>query len=104
MRSKTVRWIFAAVLTAVALVATHTGWAFCAPMARGIFPASGDVGASFGATVTGTGLSGATIIVFGEPGLTATVQTTSDTSISLNLTIDPAAALGERILSFSTAE
>jgi hypothetical protein len=79
-------------------------WAFCAPSARSIFPTSGIVGTTVGATVSGTGLTGATVIVFGEPGVTAAVQTTSDTSVSLNLTIDPAAALGERILSLSTSE
>ena len=104
MRSKMVRWLFVAALTAVAFVAARSVMAFCAPSARGIFPASGIVGTTVGATVTGTGLTGATVIVFGEPGLTATVQNSSDTSVSLNLTIDPAAAVGERILSLSTAE
>jgi hypothetical protein len=104
MRTKAARWLFAAVLTAVVFVVTHSVWAFCAPSARSIFPASGIVGTTVGATVSGTGLTGATVIVFGEPGVTAAVQTTSDTSVSLNLTIDPAAALGERILSLSTSE
>jgi hypothetical protein len=76
--------------------------ALCAPSARGIFPASGIVGTSVSATVPGMGLAGATASLFGEPGLTVTVQNAADLAVSLQLQIDPAAAPGERIISLAT--
>jgi hypothetical protein len=78
-------------------------WAFCAPSVKGVFPASGIVGTSVAATVTGSDLSGATASVFGEPGLGVSVTNTSATTVSLQLTIDAAAAPGERIISLTTS-
>jgi hypothetical protein len=86
-----------------ALLVTQSVWALCAPSVKGIFPASGLVGTSVAATVTGDDLAGATASVFGEPGLSVNVTTTSATSVSLQLTIDPAAAPGERIISLTTS-
>src|SRR5262245_60225377 len=77
--------------------------AVCAPTARGIFPASGIVGTVVDATVEGESLSGATVTVFGDVGLTAAVQSTNDLTVGLRLTIDPAAVPGERILALQTA-
>lgn len=77
--------------------------AMCAPVARGIFPASGIVGTTVDAVVEGESLTGATAAVFGDSGLDVAVQSTSDLSISVRLTIDAAAVPGERILAFTTA-
>jgi len=87
---------------AVALSAAQSVWAFCAPQAKGIFPASGVVGTNVSATVTGDELAGATASVFGEPGLGVTVTNASATTVTLQLTIDVAAAPGERIISLTT--
>jgi hypothetical protein len=76
--------------------------ATCAPSARGIFPASGIVGTTVDATVEGSALSGATVAMFGDPGLVATVQSSNDLEIGVRLAIDPTAAPGERILAFTT--
>lgn len=99
-----IRTTLAAVLVSVAsvLLLTQSLWALCAPSVRGIFPASGVVGTTVAATVPGNGLTGATIAVFGEPGLSVGVQNVSDTSVALQLTIDPAATPGERIISLTT--
>jgi hypothetical protein len=101
MRTR-IRFAAALALIASALLFTQSLWALCAPSVRGIFPASGVVGTVVSATVPGSGLAGATIGVFGEPGLAATVQNASDTTVSLQLTIDAAAAPGERIISLTT--
>jgi hypothetical protein len=102
MRTRAFERTIALALGASLLFASQVAWALCAPSARGIFPASGIVGTSVPATVQGTGLSGATASVFGEPGLSVTVQNTADTAVSLQLQIDAAAALGERIISLVT--
>lgn len=89
--------------TALALLALPAlARAHCAPTARGIFPASGIVGTVVDAVVEGEALAGATVGVFGDPGLTATVQATSDLEASVRLTIDVAALPGERILALTT--
>jgi hypothetical protein len=92
----------ATLLVAVVLFAAHLAAAVCAPSTTGIFPASGIVGTSVGATVRGMGLTGATASVFGEPGLTVAVQNASDLAVSLQLGIDAAAVPGERIISLTT--
>src|SRR4029453_19289358 len=79
------------------LLGARPVWALCAPSATGIFPASGIVGTTVTATVSGDGLAGATATVFGEPGLDVVVQTATDTTVTLQLTLDAAAAPGERI-------
>jgi hypothetical protein len=91
----------AGVLAVLALPAVAS--ALCAPTARGIFPASGIVGTQVDATVEGESLAGATVTVFGEPGLTAATQSTSDLAVALRLVIDAAAAPGERIIVLQTA-
>lgn len=77
--------------------------AACAPTARGIFPASGIVGTQVDAVVEGEALDGATVAVFGDAGLTASVQSTSALAVNVRLTIDATAVAGERILAFTTA-
>jgi hypothetical protein len=94
----------ALVLATLAALLPRDAWAGCAPTARLLLPASGVVGTSVTATVTGTGLSGATASVFGEPGLGVNVTNTSDTSVTLQLQIDAAATPGERIISLTTPE
>jgi hypothetical protein len=90
-------------VVAGALLGARAAYALCAPSARGIFPASGVVGTTVPATVTGSGLAGVTAQVFGDAGLAAAVQATSDTTVGLTLTIDPAAAPGERIIALANS-
>ena len=77
--------------------------AVCAPVATGIFPASGIVGTSVSATVRGSGLAGATVTVFGDAGLAAAIQSDSDLALTVQLDIDAAALPGERILLLENA-
>lgn len=102
MRSRLALIATAVVLALGLLFVTPTASAQCGPSARGIFPASGIVGDTVNATVTGTSLTGATAQVFGESGLTVTVQNASDLSVSLQLQIDAAAAPGERVIALTT--
>jgi hypothetical protein len=74
----------------------------CAPAALGIFPASGIGGTTVEATVEGSGLAGATVAVFGDPGLVATVQSSNHLTAGVRIAIDPAAVPGERILALTT--
>jgi hypothetical protein len=91
-----------AMLLAV-LVLPALAHAVCAPTARGIFPASGIVGTVVDAVVEGESLGGATVTVFGDPGLDAAVQSTSALTVNVRLTIAADAIPGERILAFTTA-
>jgi hypothetical protein len=102
MRSRAVSLALALALVAGALITARPAGALCAPSAEGIFPASGVVGSSVAAVVPGQGLAGAVASVLGEPGLTVTVQNAVDLEVSLQLQIDGAAALGERIISLET--
>lgn len=94
-------WTLLAVL-AVGLAGPRA-WALCSPAARGVFPASGVPGTTVSATVTGSGLSGATASVYGAAGLTATVQSSSDLAASLQIQIEAGAAPGERIIELTTS-
>ena len=76
------------VAAALQLLLSGPAWALCAPSATGIFPASGTAGTTVTATVSGDGLAGATTTVFGDPGLGVVVQTATDTTVTLQLTID----------------
>jgi len=89
-------------LAAALLLAPGLAHAVCAPAATGIFPASGIAPSTVSATIVGSGLDGGTVTVFGDPGLTANVQGSSDTQLSLQLELDPAAAPGERLLFVET--
>jgi len=91
-------------LFAGAALLGRPAWAFCAPSAKSILPASGIVGTQVSATVTGGGLAGAVAGTFGGAGLGVAVQATSDTSVTLQLTIDAAAATGERIITLTTSD
>src|SRR5687767_11064891 len=88
---------------ALLLLARPACATLCAPSTTGIFPASGIVGTSVTATVSGQGLAGATTTGFGEPGLDVVVQSATDTTVTLQLTIDAAAVPGERIIFLVTA-
>src|SRR5262245_54731160 len=102
MRSRAQSRFVATMLVALVLLAARLAAAVCAPSTTGIFPASGIVGTSVGATVRGMGLAGATASVFGDPGLGVTVQNAGDLAVSLQLDIDAAAVPGERIISLTT--
>jgi hypothetical protein len=93
--------VVAALAVGAALV-TESLYALCAPSVQGIFPASGVVGTNVSATVVGTELNGATASVFGEPGFGVNVTNSSATTVTLQITIDAAAAPGERIISLTT--
>jgi hypothetical protein len=90
--------VAAAILSATARFAT----ALCAPTASAILPASAIVGTTVVATVTGAGLADPVLTIFGEPGLAAAVQASSDTEITVRVDVDASAAPGERILFFET--
>ena len=95
--------IAAVVLAAAALVSPARALAVCAPTASGIFPASGIVGTSVTAVISGSGLAGATLSVFGDAGLVATPQSSTDVVLTLRLDLDAAAVPGERIILVETA-
>ena len=101
-RTGLVRTLALALVASLLLLARNAG-ALCAPSAEGIFPASGIVGTTVGAVVPGMGLAGATASVVGSPGLDVAVQNASDLEVALQLTIDPAALPGERIVTLTTA-
>jgi hypothetical protein len=103
MRSRAAIWFSVFAAAALAFVVARPAWSACAPSAQGIFPASGIVGTSVPATVSGSGLTGATASVFGEPGLSVSVSTATDATVNLQLQIDAAAAPGERIITLTTA-
>jgi hypothetical protein len=103
MRSTSFVRTFALALVASLLLIARNAGALCAPSAEGIFPASGIVGTTVNAIVPGLGLAGATASVVGSPGLDVAVQNATDVEVSLQLTIDPAALPGERILTLTTA-
>jgi hypothetical protein len=91
-------------LLALLALAPSLAHALCAPAARGIFPASATLDAqSLTAVVRGESLAGASVAVIGDPGLTATVQSSSALEATLRLDVDPAAASGERVLVLETA-
>jgi hypothetical protein len=93
-----------ATLLVVALLALPaTARALCAPSAQQIFPVSAGAPNNLVAVVEGEGLSGATVTVVGDAGVTATVSSSNDVSAQIHLVIDAAAAPGERILVLDTA-
>ena len=102
MRSRTAILAATVVLISFASLAAPSAWALGAPSSRGVFPASGHPGTTVSATISGTGLSGATASTYGETGLSVAVQSTSDTTVSLQLVIDAGATPGERIISLAT--
>jgi len=89
-------------LAAALVLAPGVARAVCAPAATAIFPASGIAPATVSATIFGSGLDGGTVTVFGDPGVTATAQGGSDTQLSVQLQLDPAAAPGERLFFVDT--
>jgi hypothetical protein len=92
----------AAAALALALALPALARADCAPSARSILPASGIVGTQVDAVVEGESLAGVAVTVLGDAGLTAAVTSSGDLAANLHLTIDPAAAPGERILLLDT--
>src|SRR5439155_1480936 len=67
------------------------------PVITGISPNSGVVNSTLGATVSGTGFTGATAVVFSGSGVTATIGTArTDTSLPVRITIASNAPLTAR--------
>jgi hypothetical protein len=91
-----------AALVAVLVTAPTRAAAVCAPAATGIFPASGAAGTGITATITGSGLANANLAIYGDPGLSANVQSNADTAIAVRLDLDAAAVPGERIIFVDT--
>lgn len=91
-----------AALSSVLVAVPSLVWGLCAPEVSGIFPASGIVGTNVAATVRGQGLSGATVSVFGDVGVVVSPTSSSDTALNVQITIDPSAPTGERILVIET--
>ena len=76
--------------------------AVCAPAATAIFPASGIAGTSVTATIAGSGVAGGTLTVYGDAGLTTTVQSSAETTLTVRLDLAVAAVPGERIIFVDT--
>ncbi len=98
----TTRPALAATLVATWLLIPIPAAAVCAPAANGIFPASGDVGTSVVATITGAALDGGTLTVLGDVGLTASVQSSAPAALSVRLDVAATAVPGERLIIVET--
>src|SRR2546426_3440078 len=73
------------------------------PVVTGITPSSGAAGTSQPATISGTGLGGATAVTFSGSGVTATIGTGGTaTSLPITVTIAAGAATGTRTLTVTT--
>ena len=92
----------AAALAAAWLVVPARAGAVCAPAASGIFPASGIAGTSVVATIGGSALDGGVLSVLGDPGLTATLQSSAPATLTVRLDLDAAAVPGERLIFVDT--
>ena len=92
----------AAALAAAWLVVPARAGAVCAPAASGIFPASGIAGTSVVATISGSALDGGVLSVLGDPGLTATLQSSAPATLTVRLDLDATATPGERLIFVDT--
>src|SRR6058998_3913136 len=73
------------------------------PIITGISPSSGAAGTSQPATISGTGLGGATAVTFSGSGVTATIETGGTaTSLPITVTIAAGAGLGARTVTVTT--
>src|SRR5262249_33983974 len=90
------RSVLGAALAAVLITMPGRAAAVCAPAANALFPASGITGTSVIATISGEGLAGGTLTVYGDAGLTATVQSSTDTALTARLDLAATAGPGER--------
>src|SRR3989442_3565922 len=68
----------------------------------GITPSSGAAGTSQPATISGTGLGGATAVTFSGSGVTATIGTGTATSLPITVTIAGGASTDTRTLTVTT--
>ena len=74
-----------------------------APVITGINPTSGTLGSRVTATISGANLAGATEVTFSGSGINVDrISGSSDTSVSVNLTIDPNAGVGSRSFTVTT--
>src|SRR2546425_3091970 len=72
------------------------------PVVTGITPSSGAAGTSQPATISGTGLGGATAVTFSGSGVTATIGTGTATSLPITATIAGGASTDTRTLTATT--
>src|SRR2546422_2313733 len=72
------------------------------PVVTGITPSSGAAGTSQPATISGTGLGGATAVTFSGSGVTATIGTGTATSLPITVTIAGGASTDTRTLTVTT--
>src|SRR5439155_5435028 len=73
------------------------------PVVTGITPSSGAAATSQPATISGTGLGGATAVTFSGSGVTATIETGGTaTSLPITVTIGAGAGLGARTVTVTT--
>src|SRR2546425_790559 len=72
------------------------------PVVTGITPSSGPAGTSRRATISGTGLGGATAVTFSGSGVTATIGTGTATSLPITVTIAGGASTDTRTLTVTT--
>src|SRR5438093_6876446 len=72
------------------------------PVVTGITPSSGAAGTSQPATISGTGLGGATAVTFSGGGVTATIGTGTATSLPITVTIAGGASTDTRTLTVTT--
>jgi hypothetical protein len=73
------------------------------PVITGINPTSGTPGSRVTATINGSNLAGASEVTFPGSGINVDrISGSSDTSVSVNLTIDPNAAVGSRSFTVTT--
>ena len=96
------RRVLGAALAAALVTMPGFAAAVCAPAATAIFPASGIAGTSVTATISGEGLTGGTLTVYGDTGLTATVQSSTDIALTVRLDLAATAVPGERIIFVDT--
>lgn len=74
------------------------------PTVTGISPASGTPGSTVNAQITGTDLAGATAVTFSGSGITATIQTSSATTVDVELDIASGAPVGAQSFIVATPQ
>src|SRR5438093_1513682 len=87
---------------AVAVLVGFTSGPPGQPVVTGITPSSGAAGTSQPATISGTGLGGATAVTFSGSGVTATIGTGTATSLPITVTIAGGASTDTRTLTVTT--
>jgi hypothetical protein len=78
-------------------------WVGLPPTLTTLAPTDGFQGQTLTATFTGTGLASASGVVSGNPGITGTILSASDTEVTVAVTIGAGAAVGSTTLGIQTA-